>query len=208
MHREISQFPSKYFYGGLLKDADSVESREALCEWRAPFKPFCFFDVNSKEDQRIGTESSRSNQDEADLIASMVNQIVTVDFPSIGWKGKIAVISPYKRQIQTVKQALRNRIGESALDKDGLGIEVGTVDGFQVRFSSHHAEDGIHARTRTLICAGAGEGRDSVQFCPLPSRRQPRVHLRCAANERRVHTRPLRFLGGRQLPGPRGLLSL
>ena len=207
MHREISEFPSKYFYGGLLKDADAVESRDALCTWSAPFHPFCFFDVDSKEDNRIGNQPSRSNQDEADLIASIVNKIVKHDFPLVDWRGRIAVISPYKRQIQQVQRALRNRIGDTALDKDGLCIEVGTVDGFQVIASPHDSKYS-HLPNQLWCGTGAGEGRDSVQLCPLAPRRQPRVYFGRAANERRLHTGPICFLGGRQLQGPRGLLQL
>lgn len=57
-----------------------------------------------------------------------------------GTVGSIAVISPYKAQVFTLREEFRRTLGgEAALA--ATNIEFGTVDGFQVGYSSSRYDD-------------------------------------------------------------------
>lgn len=115
MHPVIRQFPSDYFYQGLLTDA-GVRKDPHL--YSLPYiEPVVFFNMTqSKEETRL---KSKVNLMEVDFILSICRFLKHKQIKM----DRIGIIAPYKQQVEQFQQAL---------DKDS-GIEVNTVDGFQGR---------------------------------------------------------------------------
>ena len=109
MNSAIMSFSSKKFYNDKLIAHSSVANRV----WKAGDKPFTFIDTAGAgyEEQSEGT--STVNPEEA---AFIVRHISLMDYKAVS----VAVIAPYKEQVNVLKELLL-----------GTAVEVNTVDGFQ-----------------------------------------------------------------------------
>ncbi|MDB5030632.1 AAA domain-containing protein [Mucilaginibacter sp.] len=109
MNTAIMGFSSLKFYHNQLIAHPMVASRL----WKADDKPFTFIDTAGAayEEQAEGT--SIANPDEA---AFIVRHIMAMNYTGVS----IAVIAPYKEQVNILKDLLL-----------GASVEVNTVDGFQ-----------------------------------------------------------------------------
>ena len=128
MHRDIMQFPSRFFYNGQLEAAPEVSHRSIL-DWDIPITWINTHEFGFREKtSRIG--SSRLNTDEAQLLVRELETYISriglqrltdehIDF---------GVISPYKAQVQHLRSLLRTR---DTLRPLRHRITVNTVDGFQ-----------------------------------------------------------------------------
>ena len=112
----IRAFPSQQFYDERLTDARSVITRKKP-DW-LPQVPLAFFNLLKSEEIKDQKTASFGNPAEADFISEMTFALYQ-RFDALN----IAVISPYRKQVQL----LRDRLHSIA------GVEVDTVDGFQGR---------------------------------------------------------------------------
>lgn len=128
MHEAIMQFPSEWFYHGLLEAAPEVRHRGIL-DFDTPMNWIDTSEMDFHE-EFIGESFGRINKQEANRLLqeleSYINQIgkerileERIDF---------GLISPYKAQVQY----LRGRIKENSFLRPFRSlITVNTVDGFQ-----------------------------------------------------------------------------
>ena len=136
MHPLIRRFPSESFYDGRITDGQNVITRRLDNQMTALSKIIrrsVFFDLcKSREIQQ---NMSRMNMDEIRFTLALVKFIHNAAGCGRSFAkslaGKIAIITPYKAQVQNLKNAfgpwLRN-IGCNLHD-----VEINTVDAFQGR---------------------------------------------------------------------------
>lgn len=126
MHETIMGFAAQEFYGGKLGAHPSV-ARHLLF---ADDQPLLFIDTAgcSFDEQQQGT--SISNPEEAHFLMqhllSLVQRMKESD--SAGQMPSIAVIAPYKQQVEALKQAA---IDAGLLPVHASFIQVNTIDSFQ-----------------------------------------------------------------------------
>jgi ATP-dependent RNA/DNA helicase IGHMBP2 len=142
MHNAIMGFSNEYFYGGALKAHESVgEKRLLSLENEAEivnfFDPVLFIDtagcsfeekmVKSKDSKNNQRSLSKYNPEEALLVREHLLQFVEKfkeqALPSI------AIISPYREQVNYLEEMIR----EDAILSDKLSdnLTINTIDGFQ-----------------------------------------------------------------------------
>ncbi|HUP12566.1 MAG TPA: AAA domain-containing protein, partial [Niastella sp.] len=126
MHKVIMGFSSKEFYG------DRLKANSAIAERLLFFgdQPLCFIDTAGCGFDEKLEGTSISNPEEAVFLlkhlTGLVNQLKlphsTQEFPTI------AIISPYKHQVEVLKELLISSPDIAAL---GNAIAVNTIDSFQ-----------------------------------------------------------------------------
>lgn len=128
MNDEIMRFPSEWFYGGMLQSAPEVKYRSIL-DFDTPITW-----VNTEEmdcnEEFIGESYGRINKPEAELTISQLKEYITKIGRErfLGERIDVGVISPYKAQVQYLRQLIK----EDAFFKPYRQlITVNTVDGFQ-----------------------------------------------------------------------------
>ncbi|XP_062185215.1 probable helicase MAGATAMA 3 [Phragmites australis] len=126
MHPEISIFPSKEFYEGILEDGEGLNKKRPWHSYSC-FGPFCFFDVDGIESQPSGS-GSWVNQDEVEFITLLYHELA-MHYPDLKSSSQVAVISPYRHQVKLLKDRFRLTFGDQSKEV----IDVNTVDGFQGR---------------------------------------------------------------------------
>uniref|UniRef100_A0A0E0KQM0 Helicase ATP-binding domain-containing protein n=1 Tax=Oryza punctata TaxID=4537 RepID=A0A0E0KQM0_ORYPU len=126
MHPEISIFPSKEFYEGVLEDGEGLSKKRPWHSYSC-FGPFCFFDVDGTESQPSGS-GSWVNEDEVEFITLLYHQMA-MRYPELKSSSQVAVISPYRHQVKLLKDHFRSTFGDQSKEV----IDVNTVDGFQGR---------------------------------------------------------------------------
>ncbi|CAK1354444.1 Helicase SEN1 [Cercospora beticola] len=130
MHPDISVFPSKTFYDGLLKDGPSMAGLRKQ-PWHASslLAPYRFFDVAG---QHASAPRGNSLVNMAEIeIALLLYSRLRTDFPNYDFTGKIGIIVTYKAQLREMKNAFINKFGQDIADF----IEFNTTDAFQGRES-------------------------------------------------------------------------
>ncbi|KAJ3257032.1 DEAD-box type RNA helicase [Boothiomyces macroporosus] len=128
MHPEISIFPSRQFYKGLLKDAPGmIEDRKAIWHQKTAFKPFLFIDVAGKEEK--SKYLSTYNMNEVGICVTLI-QLLAYHFPDIKFGHKIGIISFYKEQIRQLRRAFRRTFGDRILNY----IDINTVIAVNIRW--------------------------------------------------------------------------
>lgn len=128
MHETIMRFPSQWFYHNRLKAAPEVRARNIL-EYDCPI---VWYNNPSSEPQEeiAGEQQSRLNKAEAESMIKILKNYMN----SIG-ENRISdeqidfgLISPYKAQIQYIRQLLKKDIFFRPFRQL---LRVNTVDGFQ-----------------------------------------------------------------------------
>lgn len=120
MHSDIRQFPSDYFYSGLLTDADYI--REGSL-YRKPyhansnFQPLLFFDLQSAaargSDPSDEGNRSLGNVIEAGVVVNLLAALVAQYGEAINTR-QIGVITFYQKQKLILQDQLRRRAGVEA----------------------------------------------------------------------------------------------
>ena len=123
--KQISIFPSKEFYEGVLQDGEGLSKKRPWHSYTC-FGPFCFFDVDGVESQPPGS-GSWVNQDEVEFITLLYHQLA-MRYPELKSSSEVAVISPYRQQMKLLRDNFRLTFGDQSKEV----IDVNTVDGFQV----------------------------------------------------------------------------
>lgn len=128
MHEDIMQFPSQWFYHGELSSAPEVRHRSIL----DLDTPLAWYDTAECDypEEFVGESFGRVNKPEADMLVQLLKEYVNrinirrvieerIDF---------GIISPYKAQVQYLRQQLRR---DSFFRPLRDRFTVNTVDGFQ-----------------------------------------------------------------------------
>lgn len=126
MNELIMGYSSRIFYEGRLKAHESVAKHLLFPE----DTPLAFIDTAGCGFDEKSEGTSTSNPEEASflfkhltkLVAGLNNYYERADFPTI------AIISPYKRQVDLLKEQLMH---SPVLQDYGDAISVNTIDGFQ-----------------------------------------------------------------------------
>lgn len=130
----ISRFPSDTFYGGHLKDSESVRAREtppwALCtlQWSGrpvPLGPRALLSVESGREERDGT--SLLNRDEASVAVLVATRIIESASACGSGHLDLAILSFYAAQVELLRELLKPTIVASP----HASVRIGTVDSFQ-----------------------------------------------------------------------------
>ncbi|WP_432708433.1 AAA domain-containing protein [Pedobacter sp.] len=126
MHQQIMGYPSKAFYENKLK-AHATVAKNLLYPGD---EPLLFIDTSGCGFEEKAEGTSTINPDEAALLLKHLTDTVNIlkfhytleHFPTIG------IISPYKQQIQVIKDLLAQT---PVLSDYGCKITVNTIDSFQ-----------------------------------------------------------------------------
>eukprot|EP01107_Rhizomastix_libera_P014975 TRINITY_DN5170_c0_g1_i4.p1 TRINITY_DN5170_c0_g1~~TRINITY_DN5170_c0_g1_i4.p1 ORF type:complete len:211 (-),score=57.70 TRINITY_DN5170_c0_g1_i4:72-704(-) len=121
MHPCISQFPSKTFYGGNLKNGITEKDRQNKAlgfPWKNPNKPIMFVSVHGREEYS-SSATSFVNTAEILMIEKIIAHLLRCGIP----RNDIGVITPYEGQRSLFCMEFRNM----------QEIEISSVDAFQGR---------------------------------------------------------------------------
>lgn len=152
----LLQFPSQYFYDGLVTCADSISQSSASGRLPPPkgfpwpkSLPLAFVQLggNLETNHDYG---GKSNPTEADLVVKIVNALIVGR--EVTGSG-VAVITPYAKQVQLIRALLSSR--------NIKGVKVGTVDSFQ----GQETEIVIFSAVRSNILSDIGFLRDPRRLC-------------------------------------------
>ncbi|KAJ6260855.1 hypothetical protein Dda_3516 [Drechslerella dactyloides] len=126
MHPAISYFPSQMFYNSQLEDGPDMESLRSQ-PWHQSlfFGPYRFFNVLGQESM---SGHSMKNIHEVN-VALMIYKRLVADFPETDFDGKIGIITPYKTQLQALRQKFMENYGDQILKT----VDFNTTDAFQGR---------------------------------------------------------------------------
>lgn len=130
MHPDISLFPSRTFYDGMLKDGDGMAGLRVQ-PWHksALLAPYRFFDVKGRH-SAAPKGHSLINLAEIDIAMAIYTRLRT-DFPDYDFSGRIGIITPYKSQLRALKDRFASRFGNEIEDV----VEFNTTDAYQGRES-------------------------------------------------------------------------
>lgn len=130
MNESIMNFSSRQFYENKLIAAPKVAQWTLAGEVGLTTEPFTFIDTaGCGFSEKQNPESlSLKNEEEANLLLRVLHLIVQGIEKSQEKSFSIGIISPYKEQVYTLKNALKNY---QALWPWSKQISVDTVDGFQ-----------------------------------------------------------------------------
>jgi senataxin len=130
MHPNISIFPSQTFYDGLLMDGKGMAAlRKRPWHASAVLAPYRFFDVAGQH-QSAPRGHSLINVAEIDIAIALFDRLKT-DFPTYDYKSNIGIITPYKSQLNALKERFSARYGPLILED----VDFNTTDAFQGRES-------------------------------------------------------------------------
>lgn len=118
MHRDIACFPSEMFYNGNLKVGTVSQEQplaDLLGEGMGPISKILtqsrIVFIPSKKCQR-----TKINDDEADLVAKMVEYIADVYGDSFNPEKTVGVITPFRAQIANIRNKLNNKYHDVTID--------------------------------------------------------------------------------------------
>lgn len=157
MHEAIMRFPSAHMYGGRLVAAPEVAGHRLEGLGVAPDAtrdaPWLFLDTAGRgwEEERQDDDPSTRNPGEAGRVVAEVRRLLRRGLVP----QDLGVITPYEAQARALRAQL--------VEERRLGLEVGTVDGFQGREkeaivvdlvrSNDHGEVGFLADVRRMNVA-------------------------------------------------------
>ena len=128
MNEEIMRFSSDYFYGGRVESAPEVKYRGIL-DYDDPIEWIDTSDIDARE-EFVGESFGRINKTEAELTLAVLERYYEKIGKErvLGERIDVGVISPYRAQVQHLRQLIKKR----AFFKPFRHlISVNTVDGFQ-----------------------------------------------------------------------------
>mmetsp|Transcript_22929 Transcript_22929/g.46357 ORF Transcript_22929/g.46357 Transcript_22929/m.46357 type:complete len:779 (-) Transcript_22929:109-2445(-) len=121
--------PNQYFYNGLvqcaIKGGTASRTPPKGFPWPSPSEPLAFLSVGN-DSELSHNFGSKSNPMEVEVIIDIIRDIVAAGEVQAN---KIAVITPYSKQVQLLQTEL-NSVGYMYASKTSE-VKVGTVDSFQ-----------------------------------------------------------------------------
>ena len=125
-HSAILEQPNAMFYKNELIASADIQQRESLQRW-AEFSmanfPILLHHVAGTE-SREGDSSSWWNSDETMVVVDHINKLLAYEAGGLPM-ADIGIITPYRKQVQKIRQLLRQRF-----DNDHL-LKVGSVEEYQ-----------------------------------------------------------------------------
>lgn len=145
MHPEISFYPSWTFYDGRLVDGGDMAALRKQ-PWHKSYLlgPYRFFDVQGQQESR---GHSLVNINEVKIAMKLYARLIN-DYPTIDFRGKVGIITPYKSQLKYLKDRFVGEYGNE-ITKD---VMFNTTDAFQGR----EAEIIIFSCVRAAPAGGIG----------------------------------------------------
>lgn len=129
MHPEISLFPSTAFYQGKLIDGGGMAKlRTQSWHAKALFGPFRWFDIKGVQPVGRGGKPGLINHAEIDT-ALQIYERLRLDFPTVDFRNKVGIITPYRAQLAEIKHRFSRKYGEEIIEH----IDMNTADSFQGR---------------------------------------------------------------------------
>lgn len=128
MNDEIMRFSSNWFYGGMLESAPEVKYRSIL-DFDTPMEWVNTEGMDCNE-EFVGENYGRINKPEAELsVAQLKAYILKIGKERfLEEKIDVGLISPYKAQVQYLRQLIRK---DNFFKPYRSAITINTVDGFQ-----------------------------------------------------------------------------
>lgn len=127
MHPEISLFPSRAFYHSRLIDGENMaELRIQPWHARPLFGPFRWFDI--RNEQVMSRGGKLINHAEIDAALQIYDRL-KLDYPTIDFRNKIGIITPYRAQLAEIKSRFSQKYGDDIFEH----IDMNTADSFQGR---------------------------------------------------------------------------
>lgn len=128
MHPEISQFPSRAFYDGKLLDgANMAALRRKAWHADAYLGPYRFFDVAGAQQRELKSLVNMAEVEGAYRLYKRLRAVAR----DYDFSGKVGIITPYRSQLQKLRDRFRREFGEEIFD----AIDFNTTDAFQGRES-------------------------------------------------------------------------
>jgi hypothetical protein len=124
MHPQISLFPNKHFYKGLLLDG-TKPLNSSWSNSSTYFSPLRFFDL--QQSSMSSHSNSLGNPDEVDFVVGMIKKLVSLN-PKISFQDRIVVITPYQTQRNLLQSSFSKQTEYPGVFSS---IDVATVDSFQ-----------------------------------------------------------------------------
>jgi len=163
MHPFLLEFPSAYFYKGVVKSSEELQSSElrelpAGFPWHerkdGSYLPLAFVHIGG-DLEMTHDFSGKSNPKEAELVVTIVMDLLGGGDVE---PEQIAVISPYSRQVDKIRGGLGAR--------NIRNVKVGTVDSFQ----GQEKEIVVLSGTRSNTVGDVGFLRDPRRLCVAVTR--------------------------------------
>ena len=155
----LLEHPSRYFYKGLVRCAASAMAKaDSPSPQGFPWpnqQPLAFLQVGNRDAEVNHNFGGRSNPREAQMVVDIVSRLIR--FGDVQ-ESKIAVISPYAKQVQLIRSELLLS-SRKMLRSDN--IRVGTVDSFQ----GQETDIVIFSAVRSNEMNELGFLRDSRRLC-------------------------------------------
>ncbi|CAE5963039.1 unnamed protein product [Arabidopsis arenosa] len=131
MHRSISIFPNKEFYGMKILDAPTVKQRNYTKQYLPGemYGPYSFINIAyGREEYGDGEGRSLKNNVEVAVVADIIANLLQVS-EKTKTRINVGVISPYKAQVFAIQEKIQETCRG---DAGGLfSLRIRTVDGFQ-----------------------------------------------------------------------------
>ncbi|XP_018445887.1 uncharacterized protein LOC108817645 [Raphanus sativus] len=130
MHRSISIFPNREFYGMQIQDAPTVKQRNYTKQYLPGkmYGPYSFINIAHGEEQ-YGEGRSLINNAEVAVVSDIIANLLQVS-KRTKMRISVGVISPYKSQVLAIQEKIQETC--SGCDAGGLfTLKVRSVDGFQ-----------------------------------------------------------------------------
>lgn len=155
MHPTISRLPSVLFYDRRLEDGPGMERKTAQ-PWHQSqiLGIYRFYDIRGTE-SRAEKGHSQYNPEEVQCALALYARLQT-EFPAVNFDYRIGIIAMYRGQLTMLKNAFKERHGQSIWSK----IDFNTVDGFQ----------GQEKDIIILSCVRAGTSLNNIGFLADPRR--------------------------------------
>lgn len=135
MHRDIADFPNRYFYHSRLKELEGNLAQTQALQLHFPennplaqklaSQRVLFFPTQKNKERNIG----KSNEEEADLVVQLISEIqnlYTLNHKTWDEHKTLGVITPFRNQIALIKQKL-----EEARIPHHETITIDTVERYQ-----------------------------------------------------------------------------
>ncbi|KAL0700975.1 hypothetical protein Bca4012_057097 [Brassica carinata] len=130
MHRSISIFPNREFYGMQIQDAPTVKQRNYTKQYLPGkmYGPYSFINIAHGEEQ-YGEGRSLRNNVEVAVVSDIIAKLLQVS-KRTKTRISVGVISPYKSQVLAIQEKIQETC--SGGDAGGLfTLKIRSVDGFQ-----------------------------------------------------------------------------
>ncbi|CAJ1934374.1 unnamed protein product [Cylindrotheca closterium] len=157
----LLEYPSSYFYKGRVTAADELSCIDTSPPAGFPWpneQPVAFIQVGDGEAEVAHNFGGKSNPTEAKLIIRIVQDLLEAGTVH---EDRIAVISPYSKQVQLIRSELTSSFTATAASKKLQNVRVGTVDSFQ----GQEKDVIVYSAVRSNPLKELGFLRDARRLC-------------------------------------------